>query len=201
MNPAVLRRFIILMAIATLVLPLIWISWDYLTPPPGDFETREGDIHLSTGEFEEAIEDFDAALVVEPGHYGAMMGRAVALLQLGRMDEAEAAFHDLIAFLAGAERSDNLNERGVLAAAHANLGILLDRQGRYEEALVAYDRALRIDAEAVEGPGVSYQILHDPQPATVANRAAYLAEQLALPEDERLLAVPELDDRQRMFRP
>ena len=201
MNPAVLRRFIILMAIVTLVSPLIWIGWEYLTPPPGDYETRQGDIDLSSGEFEAAIVDFDAALVVEPGHYGAMMGRAIALLQLGRLDEAEAALRDMIDFLAGAERSDSLTERGALAAAHANLGILLDRQGRYEEALVSYDRALRVDAEAVEGPGVTYQILHDPQPATVANRAAYLAEQLALPEDQRLLTVPELDDRQRMFRP
>jgi tetratricopeptide (TPR) repeat protein len=137
-----------------------------------------------------------------PGHRGALMGRAIALMQLQRFDEAETALTNLINRLGSVLGSDDATGIGVLAAAHANRGILHDRAGRHEKALADYRIALRIDREAVAGPGVVDKILRNtPRPATVKNRAAYLQRQLALPVDQRLLRVPEIDDRQRMHKP
>jgi tetratricopeptide (TPR) repeat protein len=170
--------------------------------PPGDYEVRQGDILLGDGEYDKAIERFDAALAVSPNHRGALMGKAIALLQSGRTDEAEAAFTEMITYLTGTLTPDDATGRGVLAGAYANRGILYDRSGRYELALADYRQALAIDPGAVAGPGLFHKILYGlAQPSTVRKRAAYLEKQLALPESERLLRVPEIDARQRMYKP
>ncbi len=202
MNPAVLRRFIILMAILTVVMALLWAFYGYINPSePGDFEVRQGDIHLTNGDFERALVSFTEALEASPNHRGAIMGRAIAYLQLERMAEAEAEFDYLIDFLEQNLEPDDVTGRGTLAAAYANRGILHDRQGRYERALEDYKKSLMVDSGAVEGPGIVDKILHDPNPSTVLKRARYLMEQLALPEDQRVLSVPELDAEERMHKP
>lgn len=200
---SLLRRYITLMAIFTFVMFTVWaVANQYLQAPPGDFEVRQGDILLSDRKYDEAIERFEAALATEPNHRGAMMGRAIAYLQSERYGEAEAAFSHLISFLQDNLEPDDVTGTAVLAGAHANRGILHDRTGRHEEALSDYIQALRIDEGAVEGPSVFHRILHgNTRPATIRKRAEYLAEQLSLPEDQRLLAVPEVDARQRMHKP
>jgi tetratricopeptide (TPR) repeat protein len=202
-NPRVLRRFIVLAAAATFAMFTLWaVVREVVEAPPGDYEVRQGDILLGDGKFEDAIGRFEAALAVSPAHRGAMMGRAIALLQGGREGEAEAAFSDLIAFLATGLSPDDPTGTAVLAGAFANRGILRDRSGRYAEALLDYRQALSIDAGAVEGPGLFHRILYgNATPSTIAKRADYLERQLALPEDQRLLRVPDLDARQRMHKP
>ena len=202
-NPRVLRRFIVLAAAATFAMFTLWaVVREVVEAPPGDYEVRQGDILLGDGKFEDAIGRFEAALAVSPAHRGAMMGRAIALLQAGRIDEAEAAFSGLIAFLSGSLSPDDVTGTAVLAGAFANRGILRDRSGRYGEALLDYRQALSIDAGAVEGPGLFHKILYgNATPSTIAKRADYIERQLALPEDRRLLRVPELDARQRMHKP
>ena len=55
---------------------------------------------------------------------------------------------------------------------------------------------------SVEGPGVVHKILYgSDRVSSVRDRAQYLYEQLQLPEEERLLSIPELDELQRMHRP
>lgn len=202
-NPRVLRRFVILAAASTFAMFTLWaVVREVADAPPGDYEVRQGDILLGDGRFDEAIGRFDAALAVSPDHRGAMMGRAIALLQAGRGEEAEAAFSQLIAFLSRSLSADDATGTAVLAAAFANRGILHDRAGRHEAALADYRHALAIDAGAVEGPGLVHRILYgNATPSTIARRADYIERQLALPEDRRLLSVPELDARQRMHKP
>jgi tetratricopeptide (TPR) repeat protein len=202
-NAAILRRFIVLVAAATFSMFTLWaVVREMIDAPPGDYEVRQGDIMLGDGKFEGAIGRFDAALAVSPEHRGAMMGRAIALLELGRVDEAEQAFSDLIAFLSRSLAADDPTGLAVLAAGFANRGILRDRAGRHEAALADYRQALAIDAGAVDGPGLFHKIVYgDAKPSTIANRADYIEAQLALPEDQRLLRVPELDARQRMHKP
>jgi tetratricopeptide (TPR) repeat protein len=202
-NAAVLRRFIVLTLAATFAMFTLWaVVREVVEAPPGDYEVRQGDILLSDGKFDDAIGRFEAALAVSPQHRGAMMGRAIALLQQGRLAEAEVALTDLIAFLSANLPPDDPTGVAVLAAAHANRGILNDRTGRHEAALADYRRALAIDAGAVEGPGLFHRIIYgNAQPSSIAKRAAYLESQFALPEDQRLLQLPELDARQRMHKP
>ena len=88
-----------------------------------------------------------------------------------------------------------------MAAAHANKGIILDRQGAHDEALANYIKALQVDEESVSGPGFVHKILYDPRPSTVRDRARYIHEQLQLPEERRLLQIPDLDAESRMHKP
>jgi tetratricopeptide (TPR) repeat protein len=202
LSPAVIRRFILLMVVATFVMFTIWaIVGEVFESPPGDYETRQGDILLTDRKYDEAVAKFGEALSIQPNHRGALMGRALAYLQAGRHEEAEAELTYLIRFLAENVAPDDLTGIGVLAAAHANRGILHDRLGRYEMAVADYRQAIRIDPGAVSGPGLMHKILLHARPSTVADRARYLEAQLALPEEERLLSVPEIDQRQRMFKP
>ena len=202
LTPAVIRRFVILMMVATFVMFTVWaILREYLEAPPGDYETRQGDILLTDKKYDEAIAKFSEALDRSPTHRGAMMGRAITLLQAGRHEEAEVEFNHLIAFLTETVEADDQTGIAVLAAAYANRGILYDRAGRFAAALADYQQSLKIDAGAVAGPGIMHKVLLHARPSTVADRARYLQEQLALPEHERLLHVPEIDAKQRMHKP
>lgn len=174
----------------------------YLGSPPGEYETRQGNILLTDGKDAEAVERFDAALAAQPLHCGAMLGRAIALMQDGRLDAAGPAFDAFIALLEASRTAGDVAERGALAAAYADRGILHDRAGRPEQALADYRRALAIDAETVSGPGWVDKVLYGmPNPATVAKRVAYLEAQLKLPPAERVLTRPAIDARQRMYQP
>ncbi len=203
MNPSVLRRFILYMGILTVAGFSFWMGWRYLTPTqPGDFETRHGGQLLSDGQYEEAIERFDAALEVNPDHRGALQGRATAYLQLERYGEAEGEFTYLIEFLEKTLEPDDATGRGVLYSAYANRANIKDRQGRYEEALEDYIQAIKIDPDLADGPGIVDHILYySRKPSSVLGRANYLYEQLQLPEEERVMRIPELDEEQRMYRP
>lgn len=198
------RRFAVVLSAAGLALVVLWsLLKPYLfDAPPGDYEVRQGDILLTDGKYDAAIERFEAALAVSPDHRGALMGKGIAFLQSGRPAQAEAVFTHLIDMLPRTLPADDATGRGVLSGAYANRGILHDRLGRYEAALADYEQALAIDPEAVEGPGLLHRILYgDARPAAVRQRAAYLQRQLALPESERVMRVPELDERQRMYKP
>ena len=198
-----LKRYISLIAILTVTLFAVWGVLRYVADaPPGDYQVRQGDILLGDGKYEDALLRFDEALEKSPRHRGAMMGRAIAFLQSGRFEEAEAAFNELIGVIGRTLKVDDPTDWAVLAAAHANRGILHDRAGRHAEALADYRIALAIDAEAVSGPGLIDRVLYGtPDPATVQKRADYLARQLALPEEERMLTRPGIDARQRMHKP
>jgi len=202
MKPAVLKRFITIAIVAMVMGALAILAYDWFSSQePGDYYVRQGDIRLSDGKYDEALESFDKALAEMPDHRGALMGRALVFIQTERYDEAIAELTYLIAYLDRTLAPDDLTGRGALAAAHANLGIVYDRLGRHEDALDEYALALNTDEESVSGPGLIDKILYDADPSTVRDRAIYIYEQLKLPEDERLLSVPDLDAEQRMYKP
>jgi tetratricopeptide (TPR) repeat protein len=131
------------------------------------------------------------------------MGRAVVFVQSERYDEAMAELDYLIGYLGETLEDDDVTGHGALAAAYANRGILHDRQGRHEAALEDYIEALRVDEGAVSGPGLAHELLYKKSGpvSSVLDRARYLYEQFQLPEDQRLLSVPELDAEQRIYKP
>ncbi len=203
MNPRVLRRFIKIVGIVTIVIFSFWaVMQMYFNELPGDFYTREGDIRLSEGSFEEAMKSFNRALRDMPNHRGALMGRALVYLQTNRHGEAIAEFTHLIAYLKKSLDLEDPTGQGVLAAAYANRGIVHDRTGNYEKALADYIKALETDQEVLSGPGLVDKIIYGtPKPSTVRDRAIYIKKQLALPEGERLLRAPHIDKKQRMYKP
>ena len=203
MNRRVLRRFVMLLALLTVGAFIFWdVLEDFVSRAPGDFNTEIGSQRLEDGLYDEAIENFDKALEEAPNHRGALMGRALVFIQTERYEDAIAELDSLIRFLEETLEPDDRTGRGVLAAAYANRGIVYDRLAQYEKALEDYVQALNTDGETVEGPGVIYKILYDSEKvSSVRDRAIYLHEQLQLPEEERVLRIPELDAKQRMYKP
>lgn len=203
MNANVLKRFIILLAIATGVMLTVWtIILPMIESPPGDYETRQGDILLGDGKLDEALTKFNEALAATPDHRGALMGRALVHIRAERYADAQAELTYLIKFLNRTLEPEDITGIGVLAAAYANRGIIHDRQGRYPQALADYVEALKTDEGTLDGPGLFDKIIYGTaEPSTVRKRAQYIHEQLQLPPEKRLLRVPEIDARQRMHKP
>lgn len=205
MNRRVLRRFVILMVILTVVVVLFRdVIEAQFDRPPGDYHTEVGSNRLVDGLYDQAMEEFNKALEESPDHRGALMGRALIYIQTERYEDAVGELGYLIERLQitlESEPNDRTGQ-GVLAAAFANRGIVHDRRGLYEEALADYIAALRTDPGAIEGPDIFQKILlGGDQISTVRDRAEYLHQQLQLPEEERLFRVPKLDDQQFMYKP
>jgi len=202
MNPRVLKRFTVLMFIALLLTGGLTLLYDsFFDRPSGDYETERGDILLSGGDYDDAMIYFNKALEVSPNHRGALMGRALVFFQTKQYAEASEELDYLIDWLTKTLSPDDLTGWGALAAAYANRAIILDRQGLHSAALDDYVKALQVDEESVDGPGLVYKILYDPRPSTVRTRARYIYEQLQLPEGERLLLHPVIDAESRMHKP
>ncbi len=157
---------------------------------PGDFEVRTAHYRLEDGLYEQAIEEFEAALAKEPEHTGAHLGLAVTFLEMGRLKEAIGRFDGVLAL------------DPEMAVAYADRGIAWDRLGEHEKALADYRAALALDDKLNKGPGWLWRFLRNVQetPPTIADRADYLEAELAKPAEERLLQLPEEDSKQRMYK-
>ena len=202
-NPNVLKRFVIYMAILTFVMFTVWgFVRSFMDRPPGDYETEVCDIRLKDKKYDEALEAADKALNKTPYHRGAMMCKALVFISEKKYVEANRVLSNLIIFLEKNVEEDDRTGIGTLAAAYANRGIIKDRNKNYEEALKDYVKALGIDHEAVAGPGLGTVILNYKfKSSSVKERALYLNEQLQLPEDKRVLSIEELDAGQVMHKP
>ena len=156
----------------------------------GDLHYRLGNQRLEDGLPGEALWEFQALLAGQPRHAAGRLGLALALMRLGRNEEALLALDEAVTL------------RPDFAAAFANRGVLLDRLGRPERALADYRHALALDPELAQGPGWLARLLRgEPgKPPTIADRARYLEEELNKPPGERLLRLPERDAAQRPFK-
>jgi tetratricopeptide (TPR) repeat protein len=157
---------------------------------PGDYNVKKGNYRLEDGQYEEAVKEFSEALGKNPEHAMARLGLAVTYMQLDKEEEAMQEFNLVI---------ENNPE---LAPAYADRGILYDRMGEHRKALADYKKAIELDEEILEGPGWLWRFMRniDEKPPTIKDRAAYLEAELAKPEEERLLQVPEKDEKQRMYK-
>jgi len=203
MNARVLKRFVIYMAILTFVMFTVWaLVRSFMNRPPGDYETEVCDMRLKDKLYDEAIQAANIALEKTPNHRGAIMCKALILISQRMYLEANEELNYLISFLEKNLQNDDPTGIGTLAAAYANRGIIKDRQENYEGALKDYIKAIKIDEEAVGGPGFGTVILNYKfKSSSVKERAIYIYEQLQLPEDERVLKIKELDEGQVMHKP
>ena len=203
MNPQVLSRFIKYMFIAILVTAVVYfILPGFVERAPGDYHTEQGDILLRDKKYPEALKKFDQALKERPDHRGALMGRALVYIQTKKYDKAVAELTYLIKYLKRTLEPGDRTGKGVLAAAYANRGIVHDREARYQKALDDYVMSLKTDEGAVSGPDLVHKILYgNSRPSTVRNRARYIDQQLKLPPEKRRMRIPEIDKKQRMYKP
>ena len=88
---------------------------------------------VTNGRMQEAIKSYDEAIRYDPDLAEAHLGKGVALeIGFGRLDEAEAEYRKAILL------------KPALAEAHNNLGQLLAKTGRLEEAVREFDVASSI---------------------------------------------------------
>ncbi len=186
-----------LLVIIAIVMVVGWVSWtlydssSWTEQQPGDSEYLQGNRAFEDAHYQDALDNYIAALRVAPHHQQALRGKALSLMQL---DEEQAALQTFNALIATKPVHP--------ASAYANRGILYDRMGLYEKALADYQQALALDTEMAEGPGwmTRFFRLQVERPPTIADRAAYLQQELAKPTEQRVLKKPEEDEKQRPYK-
>ncbi len=207
MNPNVLRRFITYMIVLMFVGGLVAILVHEQTGrAPGDYYTEVGGMRLQDKLYKEALVEFNKALKESPNHRGALMGRALVFIQTKQDDKAIVELTYLAKYLTKTldPKKKPIDATGfaTLAATYANRGIVHDRNGRHRKALDDYKRALLIDEDTLSGPDVMHRIIYgNVQKQTVRKRALYIQKQLKLPPEKRVLRIPEIDKKQRMYKP
>ncbi|MCB1761426.1 MAG: hypothetical protein KDI68_16775 [Gammaproteobacteria bacterium] len=219
------RRYRLLLRIA-IALTLIWILWTLYDSgprrsPPDAQQLSAAGRQLEDGNYREALRLFETVFRQNENHLGALRGMAQASMQLGLESERAAQdgtreaqraqsagqhfvqalrWYDKAIAAAQALAADDA-ERRALGVSHANRGILRDHMGDHRGALEDYLVSLQLAPEVAEGPGWLTRFLRNQpeRPPDVAQRAAYIREQLAKPESERKLRRPEADARQRAY--
>ncbi len=181
-----LRNIALALALATVA----WMLYDHFSSrEPGTTAYLAGNNLFNDRYYERALESYREALADNPDLVVALNSIANSLIQLGRLEEAQAVIEQAIESDPG------------FGGHYATRGIIFDRVGRYEEAMADYAKALELDPELTEGMHWIDRLLYNVQetPPTVADRLRYLREQFALPADQRLLRVPEIDAEQRPY--
>jgi Tfp pilus assembly protein PilF len=105
---------------------------------PSARDRKSAEIHhdlgveaLRAGRGPDALKEFDEAVQLDPAFPEARLGRALVLeLAFGKLAEAEAEYREAIRL------------RPAYAEAHNDLGQLLAKRGRHEEAIAEFDAAL-----------------------------------------------------------
>ena len=187
------RRYKLLKTTA-IAMALAWIAWsvyDFMrAKAPGDFAYHAASNYFADSDYTRALQEYQTALQENPDHLPSQRGMAETLIMLKREPEAIALYQDLL-------KIDPNN-----ASAYANIGIAHDRLGQHEQALQSYQTALRLDAGLAEGPSWLTRFFRNQyeKPPGIAERAEYLRQQLALPEEQRVLRLPEQDQAQQPYK-
>jgi len=187
-----LYRTLVRVAIA---ITLAWVGWSIydgflVEGVPGAHSVQAAAKHLEDGRNEDALREYESQLKDNPDNIYALRGKAQALMQMGSNDLALNTYNEAI------------NREQAFGVTYANRGILRDRMGDHEGALTDYETALKLAPKTADGPGLLTRFLRkqSDKPPTIAERANYLREQLAKPESERLLRLPEQDAQQRPYK-
>jgi tetratricopeptide (TPR) repeat protein len=187
-----LYKILVRVAIA---ITMVWVGWSIydgflVESVPGAHSIQAAAKHLEDGRNGDALKEYESLLRVNPDNVYAMRGKAQALMQMGKNDMALNVYDEAIR-----------REQG-FGVTYANRGILRDRMGDHQGALADYEMALKLAPETAEGPGPMTRFLRNQadRPPTIAERADYLRVQLAKPEAERLLRLPDQDARQRPYK-
>ena len=179
---------------AAIVAALAWVTWsvyDYLrSNEPGDFAYHAGSNYFADGHYDKALREYEKALTEAPEHIPSKRGRAETLIMINREADAIIAYQELLNI-----QSDN-------AGYYANLGIAHDRLGEHRKALQNYEKAISLDSEIASGPSWLTRFLRNQEhkPPGIIERAHYVKEQLALPEQQRVLKISEMDAEQRPYK-
>jgi len=187
-----LYKFLKYTALAMVLFVVGWSIYDGLLVErePGDSAYEAGNRLFEDGDYSRALAEYDAALQQNPKAPKLVRARARTLMQMGRNQEALQWFNRAI------------ETEPFFGGAYANRGILHDRMGDYQAAIVDYEKALQLDESVADGPHWLIRCLRNQpdKPPTVKDRLAYLKTELAKPPGERQLRDPDQDAKQRSYK-
>ncbi|MDA7947480.1 MAG: tetratricopeptide repeat protein [Hyphomicrobiaceae bacterium] len=172
---------------------VLWLGYEayshFARMAPGDVSYIDGNSLFSGGLYERAAAKYEEALEDNPRHLPAMRALANSYVQTKNFEKALTAIQHAI-------RVDPN-----FGGNYAIRGIIYDHLGDYKQAIQDYERAVELFPEVKEGMHWLDKLLYGvyDDPPTVDKRLAYLKEQMKLPEAERVLRIPEIDDKQRPY--
>lgn len=172
---------------------VLWLGYEgyrhFAGMGPGDVLYIDGSNLFKDARYEQSAEYFKDALEENPRHTAALRGLANSYVQLKRYDEALMAINRAIEI--DPEFGGN----------YAIRGIIYDHSGQHRQAMADYEKSLMMSPEVAEGMHWLDRLLYNVQdtPPTVKDRLEYLKHQFTLPESERVLSIPELDNQQRPY--
>ena len=104
-----------------------------------------GLIEHHRGNFRQAVEQFERAIAANPDYTEALLSLSITLNDMGRYDEARAAYEKAAEILSrhGAPPRENLF-RGRIANLHKELGELYLALGQHGEAIAEYRKAIAV---------------------------------------------------------
>ncbi len=112
-------------------------------PAEAGLRLRLADMYRAAKRPDDALEQYDAVLSVEPDQSTALLGRGEVLSQNGELPEAKQSFEEIISKSKGAEFA------GVdpqLEAAYYGLASIMLEQGKAKDAMQAAEKAVAIDS-------------------------------------------------------
>lgn len=113
-------------------------------PKLPDIQNKVGLSRAMLGDLEGALESLDRAVEIAPTYAEAHANRGIVLTELGRHDEAQAAFDESVQLdhRDGSAYPSHMGNQ--IALAHAHLGDLYVTAGQHEEAVGQFRKALRV---------------------------------------------------------
>jgi tetratricopeptide (TPR) repeat protein len=106
-----------------------------------DLLMRTGMDFVARYQYENALVVFDRILKIDSVHYRAMDWKAYSLANLGRYEEAEKMFDHTLLYL------DYKRHEAFYIDAYTGKGWVLAKQGKFNESINAYDKALVVDSD------------------------------------------------------
>jgi len=223
-------RRLVRLAIALTIAWIGWTVFDseFQESAPGAHELTAAGKYLEDGNLSEALIAFESARTLAPDNIGALRGQAQTLMRMGiNADRAALALAQAEEHIGVAQKQKlaaqyferallvynttikQEEQRGIsdtnriaLSVSYANRGILKDQMGQHGEALSDYEQSMSIEVSAADGPGWLTRFMRNQpeQPATIADRAQYLRQQMAMPSNARMLRIPEVDAEQHAYK-
>ena len=165
----------------------LWLIWDHFINRPAEVKHYlMANNAFKDKNYDLALNEYFVALKFNQEDVYSIEGVARSYMELNLYDDAEIFFIKAI----------NIDPN--FAPAYANLGVLYDRQEKYGLAISNYKKALQLDAELSKGMHWLDRLLYDVRetPSNIADRSMYLEKQMNLPKNERILNMPNIDDKQ-----
>ncbi len=180
-------NILVKISIILFILFSIWLIYDHFVKrPPEVKHYLKANNAFKDRDYELALQEYLSSLNYNNNDVYFLEGVARAYMELSFYKEAEQFFIKAI----------NIDPN--FGPAYANLGVLYDRQKKYELAITNYKLAYKLDTDLSKGMHWLDRLLYDVRetPATIIDRASYLEKQLSLPISERVLSIPNIDEQQ-----